>query len=222
MESALVAERTMIIELCGVPGGGKSTLAKAYVERYPHEAGIVALDMYIRWPTFLYGLLFVMRHPIASTYFFMFVFRHHVPGLLRYSLHLAVRACAKHVLAVGRTERYIFIDEGMRHVLATVSGHVVDERDMQKILKRLPRSACTVVAEEGNFHRFHREDVAMHPRVRQGDARLATWEIAVRRNVTALARLLKESGAPVYTISSLETPVEQSVSALRTYITSIA
>lgn len=193
-------------------------MAKEYVTQYPDEAEIVVLDMYARWPTFLNGLLFVMGNPVASTHFFMFVFRHHAPGLLRYSLHLALRACAKYTLAVRCKKQYVFIDEGMCHILGTIPGHAVGEPDMRKALESLPKSTRIVIAEEGNFHRFHREDVAMHPRIRQGSDMLAKWEIAARQNVATLARLLRESGAQIYTIPSFKIPAEQNIAALRTFV----
>ena len=72
----------MIIEFCGIPGGGKSTLAKAYAKSHASSTTLVALDMYKRLPEATYGILFAIRHPQTFFWLCVFVVRYSVRGVV--------------------------------------------------------------------------------------------------------------------------------------------
>ncbi|HEV7449288.1 MAG TPA: hypothetical protein VGP13_01985 [Candidatus Paceibacterota bacterium] len=187
----------MIIEFCGVPGGGKSTAVAAYLSAHP-EALLITVDMRRRLPEAWYALIFTLRHPVSFISLVAFVARHHMSGLGAYSLHLALRACAKYGKAsCYSTKTELVIDEGLVHAAMTLSAKPLSSNEVSALLSRLILPSRAVVASEGSFHRFHGPRDVVHPRALAGDEALQTWESAVRANVTVVSRHLPAFGVKV-------------------------
>lgn len=185
----------MVIELAGVPGGGKSTLSRAYAAARGKDA-VVTLPM--RRGAAISGFLrYAIGHPVHAFWLVAFAVRHHAPGLFAYSLHLALRAAAK----LGQAERQegsapVLVDEGTTHLLCALPNRALALPEMRRWLDHLPRADAVMLATDGSFHRFHREDEHVHPRVAKGAEALAAWEAAVRENARTLEAALKEEGIP--------------------------
>lgn len=193
----------MIVEFCGIPGGGKSTLARTYAERYPESTLFVGLEMKKRSPEVLYGALFFLRHPIVSFWLISFVLRYHMRGLFWYSLHMAIRASAKYQKARGvRPSMLVFLDEGLVHILCTISAYPLSKKDLRKWIERVLLVDVVCVADEGDFHRFHNSHASLHPRVRRGDSELKKWELAVSKNTSNVISNLSENGCLMWRIPS--------------------
>lgn len=189
----------MVIEFCGVPGGGKSTLARAFSAQHP-EAALIALDMYNKAPTAWYAGLYLLFHPVSFFSLIGYVKRHHAPGLFWYSLHLMLRACAKWQKASSLRKRTVLIDEGLLHILAVLPAQAVSADELSRMLSRLPLPETVCIAADGSFHRFHNSEAHKHPRVVQGSERLTAWEAAVHTNVATLHTCLVRMKVPVFII----------------------
>lgn len=189
----------MIIEFCGVPGGGKSTIAKGY-SATRDGVRLVTIDMYARMPEAVYVSLFFIKHPISFFWLFVFVVSHHVPELFWFSLHLMIRGCAKYEKATQKCGIQI-IDEGLIHLLLTLSRRALTQEELSTWLSRvvLPDAVC--FAATGDFHRFHNNNAPLHPRVRQGAGQLLAWEKAVAGSVHSMREVLVRGNIP-YTIIS--------------------
>lgn len=194
----------MVIELAGVPGGGKTTVARAYEALDPEGPRTVTVSMTNRFSEAGYASLFLIRHPVAFARLVLFTVRYRAPGLLRYSLHLMLRASAKYA-KTRLTCDAALIDEGIVHLLVAIPGRTVDERAMRSLLCVLPLPEVVAFASEGTFHRFHREDTAVHPRVAQGAARLSAWESAVKANAATLSGALSRMGVDVVPVRGEDT-----------------
>lgn len=210
----------MIVEFCGIPGGGKSTLARAYAERYPESAYLVHLEMKKRLPEFLYGTLFFLRHPIVFFWIINFVLHHHMRGLFWYSLHMAIRASAKYQKAcgVGQSIR-VFLDEGLVHMLCTIPARPLSMQELRKWTRRFLLVDVVCVVDEGDFHRFHNSQATLHPRVRRGDSELKKWELAVKENTRNTLLSLNDLGSLVWRIPpKSSTDIEKRITAMHTYL----
>ncbi|MES2995139.1 MAG: hypothetical protein V4681_03855 [Patescibacteria group bacterium] len=191
----------MVVEFCGVPGGGKSTHIREYNERYPGEVSLVTIDMYRRLPELSYATGFALSHPISFSWLCLFVARNHMRGLFWYSFHLMLRACAKHQKASRQPEETLaIIDEGLVHVLCVLPEQVLTDREMEGWIGRIPLADAFVFARTGDFHRFHAAHAMLHPRVRKGSAALASWEEAVRRNAATVFTILRVKSVSLWTM----------------------
>ncbi|MBP9840717.1 MAG: hypothetical protein KBC68_03755 [Candidatus Pacebacteria bacterium] len=184
----------MIIELAGVPGGGKTHLSRGFEAAYPGQASLVTLSMTDRLEEARYVLLFLLRHPASFLSIVTFVARHHVRGLFFYSLHLALRAAGKYAKA-KRMRGAVIIDEGLVHLCVVIPARALTEDEARRLIDALPQPDALMIASEGSFHRFHRDDENIHPRIAQGDASLGAWEAAVRKNAATVARVLPNARA---------------------------
>jgi|CXWL01.1.fsa_nt_gi hypothetical protein len=195
----------MIVEFCGIPGGGKSTLSRSYVQEHKESAVLVTLDMYKRFPTLLLVGLFLILHPYSFLSLLQFVTKHHTPGLYRYSLHLMLRACAKYQKAqVDKGARVKILDEGMLHMFCTIPNSTLSKTEMSGWLKRVTHPDGAVVAVSGVFHRFHNKEALLHPRAKQGAEQLSVWEKSVRENTKQLYECLKEGETRISSVPSRE------------------
>jgi len=203
----------MVIEFCGVPGGGKSTLFRAYQSAHP-ETKAVALDMYNKAPTAWYAGLYLLFHPVSFFSLTIYVKRHHAPGLFWYSLHLMLRACAKWQKASSSRKRTVLLDEGLLHILAVLPAHAVSADELSRMLSRLPLPETACITADGSFHRFHNSEAHKHPRVVQGSERLTAWEAAVRTNVVTLHACLVRMKVPVFIIPAAPAALDEFLKAL--------
>lgn len=189
----------MIVEFCGVPGGGKSTLARVFTQQYP-DVELVTLDTLRRLPELWHSLRFTLKHPLIMLRLFRLASHSSMPGLFWYSLHLTLRACAKYQKASLVTGRITLVDEGLVHLLCTLPARPLSAQTIKELLRSLMLADVVCVAETGNFHRFHREGGATHPRAAQGEEQLRVWEQAVKVNTATVARELRAKGAYVWSI----------------------
>lgn len=191
----------MIVEFCGVPGGGKSTLSNMYVKKYPQTTELVTIDMYKRLPELVYAGLFTIRHPLSFFWVLLFVVRFHMKGLFWYSLHLALRACAKYQKATfQKTSDIILVDEGLIHILCTLPVYSLTEEKIGFWIRHIVLPDVVCIAKSGTFHRFHRKDTSLHPRIKKGKDALNEWEEAVRANVLVVNECLQKMGMNVWDI----------------------
>ena len=189
----------MIVEFFGIPGGGKSTLARTYAERYPDSTLLVSLDMRKKFPEVLYGTLFALRHPVVFFWLMIFVMRYHMEGLFLYSFHMVVRASAKHQKAsLTEGARFVFVDEGLIHVLCTIPASPLGKEGLKKWIERFAQVNLFLSVEEGDFHRFHNTHANLHPRVKRGDLELKKWELAVQENTRNVVSYLNNHGFLVW------------------------
>lgn len=206
----------MIVEFCGIPGGGKSTLAEAYV-RATTSATLVSVTMYSRLTEAWYAGLFFMRHPVAGVASSLFAIRHAPRGLKHYSLHLALRACAKYAKAYYGKAEEILVDEGLLHIICTIPARPLSDEEIVRAVSFVPLPDVVCIAAVGDFHRFHSDDVmAIHPRARRGPESLQTWESAVRLNTRALQQHLTYKRLPLFSIEKID--VRQAVAGLDTFL----
>lgn len=194
----------LIVELCGVAGGGKSVLVGAYVAEFPEESELATLPMERKVPTVFYSFLYLIRHPISFWWVCMYIISYHVRGLFWYSFHLGLRACAKYARASFSKKRIVFIDEGIMHVLITASGRECTQKEMDRWLTRFTIPDVVVLVRTGDFHRFHNEHAAKHPRVRQGASVLNAWERVVRVQTKMLEAGLNTKGVHVWAVPPKE------------------
>ena len=213
----------MIVEFCGIPGGGKSTLVAAYVARYQKESITVSLDMYHVVPELWYAFVFFIRHPVAFFFLFQFVLRHHVRGLFWYSFHLLLRACGKYAKArLSSARNVIIIDEGLLHIIITLSGVSLSEKELDTLLAVVPLPDVVCIASSGTFHRFHNTHAPRHPRVQQGSAALTIWKDVVTKNCVTVSERLAFLQIPLWNIQGKqEGTVQESVTSLRSFLSSV-
>lgn len=209
----------MVVEFCGIPGGGKSTLYRAYLERYSDDAVGVQLDMHSRLSEIALLCAYVLRHPLSFLWVCIFAVRFHMRGLFFFSLHLALRAAAKQQKTfLYRSAGKILLDEGLVHVLCTLPGRPLGHAEMQWWLHRTPLPQVVCIAREGNFHRFHGERTVVHPRAAQGEEALRIWKEAVRANTATVEACLGDMRASVWNMPQQNSSV-QVLESLHTFLT---
>lgn len=211
----------MIVEFCGVPGGGKSTTVRMYREKYPQTVEYITINMYKRIPEFFHASMFALLHPISFFWILLFIVRFHMKGVFWYSLHLALRACGKyHKASMYKGPRIVFVDEGLVHVLCALSAYPIAQEKMNVWLDRIIFPNVICIAKSGTFHRFHRKDVSVHPRIKKGDKALVEWESAVRTNVLRVNEYLQKKGVHVWDIPEGNSSIAD-VELLHLYLSNI-
>lgn len=134
----------MIVEFCGMPGGGKSTVAKRLaveegfevitIER--GELGRLSLQAFLARPFWYARLLgHILMHAKDLT-----TFRYKVANLL-------LQACAKYEKAKGTSKA--IVDQGYFQSLISIAESPVPQRTMESLVRALPQPDTLVFFDVG-------------------------------------------------------------------------
>lgn len=179
----------MIVELVGLPGVGKTTLAEAFREMYlapvisPRgklEILFGALGSCVFYPGLSLGLLkMFFRYSRAGTRYYLFV------NSVLYKL-------AK--FYYGKRSHTCLIAEGLVHNLLSLWGREVSLQEAFDDLGRLPLPDMVVLVEHDTS--TVAASNAYRARVDLGEKDIETWQRTLRANLKTLEEALKARSVP--------------------------
>lgn len=180
----------MVIECFGLPGAGKSTVAKRLAKTF----NVPVVPMYVsKW----YTVRTVLRHPWFSIQFLIRLLLHsHRTKTWR--LFMFKQAVFQNTLgrlawAQQQARKYecIFIDEGLVQRLLSLFETNVEKQNITSLLSGLPPSAAVVVIRYQGTD-FTGSKVGEAMRSQQSAEYQAAWQAVIAHNFTTIAGMLHE------------------------------
>lgn len=196
----------MIIELFGLSNTGKSYLKKKLEEK---EHLVVKIEEISSFVKFIYLLKYLMKHPITSIYLFYSLNNNHLT-LDTLSINKRIRilkmrnsyfafVLSKYEQIKNKKEN-IFIDEFSHQALFMIIQNKSSEKELKKIIKRLPEPDALLLFEKSKEKR-HKSYKKPHP-FKQGashypgswiDKKYAKeWMAAMEHNFEIIKKIIQE------------------------------
>lgn len=193
----------MIIELYGIPGSGKTTLAKELVRR--NKDRFIYLHSSPRREIIRLVPLFAIRHPRIAAFWFRELLREtfrgrRVSGLFRYKLHLLLITLAQYQKALRYQDKVIVLDEGLLQRIFSVYDTALPRGKIENCIRHTPKAdiLVRVCRKADRFRRVLRAPYTYdNPRVNAGKIYLKNWMSGVLENDKIICGLLQERNAPV-------------------------
>lgn len=182
--------RNMIIELYGLPASGKSRLARQIEKAGKYTSVRITSRLSLAW----YTLNFWLRHPSFSAKLLILIFRHSAGWSDFYTKFMngLGHRFARYYVPVSTPHR--IIDEGIVHNIATLSNDILPKREIEKLLKSMPK-----LADEYIYVHVH--DVLRNERIQKRGYELSRaynekdkklWGDAVRENMSYIKEYLPQ------------------------------
>jgi peptidoglycan/xylan/chitin deacetylase (PgdA/CDA1 family)/dephospho-CoA kinase len=196
----------MILELTGLPGAGKTTLASALKTR-----GVQIIGTTGGWRALLHTFLFWFWHPVVAVRLARYVYTH-APREMRYSILMngVVLSSSKFLRArrVSTQGNIALIDQGFSQLVISVPGLP------EKLIALLPRPDILVVVETPRATRFER--MYSRGRVPRGEE-AASWDTQAEESLAKALPIFSNIFPDVLRVSGED--VETAIRSLRTHVT---
>jgi len=188
----------VIIELYGLPGSGKTTIARTLQGR---GGKYVYLHTSPKSETIRLVPLFTFKNPIKSLFWFKELLkesvRFHFSTFFRYKLHLLLISITQYQKARhDGVERTYLIDEGLIQRILSISETKISIESVKQYLKHIPKADIIVVVENKptEFYRF-KESPHRHksPRLHLGEKYFENWMKITRHNHEIIKSVLKDT-----------------------------
>lgn len=186
----LKQEKNRIIELFGLPGAGKSTLAEYIASNHSSEYCVVSVN---RIERFFYFSIFCIFYPFFVIHILRWV-RASPKKVRRYIVHLfsvSASKTLKSLLYFYFSNKNFIIDEGIFQRILSVSQTVLSREDAIRHVSKIPKWSRRVLVVEGeNFNRYTSSST-QSPRSALGDEYLNHWMGVQRENYILIRDILK-------------------------------
>lgn len=181
------AKNNLVIEIAGLPGSYKTTLANAIVARFSEVKRIGAMPL---CPRLFYFLWYCFAHPIKLTFWKLMLYKEGPLRLFRYKIHLWWTATARFQKA-RQVHGPALLDEGTVQRVLSVLEHNVSETEMSRILSYTPLPDIILILSGGTFGRFFDADKKdKSPRANLGTEYLSGWKETIEHNHAVLTTVL--------------------------------
>jgi len=187
----------MIVEFYGLPGSGKTTLAKNLSQKNPEE--FLYFHSSPRKEIIKYGFLFFLSQPQMFLFWLKELFREclkkHFLQLFRYKLHLLLISITQYQKAKKYPQKIILLDEGLFQRILTIYEKKINEEKIKKCFANIPKIDLLVFCQnpEKEFFRFKKSPYrGESPRVMLGKKYFKNWEGITRENDKFLREKIKE------------------------------
>lgn len=194
----------MFIELFGLPGAGKSTLARALHKldnSFTHS----------EQPSKIRGMLYSLHHPLIVGYWsgqiLVETYRTRTWNLVRFKFALLLSTFSH--LYTGHTGSIKVTEEGMHQRLLSIFETKKNMADMRFALQYMTQPDVLVHVVGNNEYHFVRYQSKSNQRAQLGEVYLANWEAAVRHNYQVMLAVLKEQGIAYHTYDSASATVSE-------------
>lgn len=186
----LKQEKNRVIELFGLPGAGKSTLAKYIESNHGSEYCVVSVN---RIERFFYFSIFCIVYPFFVIHILRWV-RASPKKVRRYIAHLFSVSAAKtlkSLLYIYFSNKNFIIDEGVFQRILSVSQTVLSREDAIRHVSKIPKWLRKVLVVEGeNFSRYTSSST-QSPRSTLGDEYLNNWIGIQKENYILIRDIIK-------------------------------
>ncbi len=182
--------RKSSVQFFGLPGAGKTALLRNLIATYPGY--YESVPMFSRSERFIFAGLFILRHPIISLRFKLFILKN-PSKLWGYLAHLVSISCAYHMyVRMHASQKMFLIDEGLTQRLLSVVPSVLSEDEARKLIELLQLFHTKIIfVQGGGFERFTKESDRMGSyRNKLGEVYLRDWMSRVTHNTAVIAKIL--------------------------------
>lgn len=175
----------VIIELYGLPGGGKTTLARALVKQHGFELIPDSLKKHhyvtlsVRYPHVVLAWWPLLLQGYLKTKSF---------SLFTYNLALFFSSLRKIDRALHSSSPKVVVDEGLLQRLLSYSDVVHSEATIKRLLSVSPKGTILLLV---NDHSVPTDRYSSsHLRAKQGETYLAEWKANLMNNLDQLERVV--------------------------------
>lgn len=193
----------MIIEFYGLPGSGKTTIARAVVER-AHDRSVVYLHTSPRGEIARYFPVFFARNPSYTFFWLKEIFkecmRFHFRALFRYKLHLFFISTVQYQKACSKKNDTSLVDEGLYQRILSFYESEKSHQEIERCMRHIPKPGAIVVTsnKETEFYRFLRSPHRYEsPRLRLGHEYFESWMGVLRKNDVTVRETIRSMGTPI-------------------------
>jgi hypothetical protein len=190
-----LANNKTIIELYGIPGGGKSTLARTIAAEHGFThitaLGVARLEYLTLFYHYTYTVLLWLPL-IIRNYFKVKSIKH-----LRYNISLLFVSLKKIHLAQKSSEQKLIIDEGLIQRFLSYSDLVLTDREIIRLLSASPLGTVLLLVNNRQVDQDRYDEA--HDRGSLGLKRLENWRQNMAQNISKITVILQsQKSAPFF------------------------
>ncbi len=185
----LLKKDKIIIELYGIPGVGKSTLARKLVdeENFTHFTGstVTRFD-YIK---------LTLKHPITVTGWLRLILKNYFEikstKHLRYNISLLFNSLKRIHQAKKSSATYSVIDEGLVQRFLSYSNIILSEKDITRLIKISPLGNFIILVNNREVASDRYTEA--YDRASEGLDKLQRWRANMVKNLTQIKTILNRN-----------------------------
>jgi len=183
----------MIIELYGLPGAGKTTLAKKmkkegfFVVEYPSGQGKKTIR-------------YIFKHPIMTLFWLREILLETIKtrtwSLLKFKIALVMNTFGKLEIAKKSAKNKIIVDEGLFQRILSIYETKKSFKKLSNIIKKNIPQPDLIVIVKSDFEKFMRYKDVKNIRTHLGPKYLNRWFEAVNHNYKNIVKVIKKLNIP--------------------------
>ena len=178
----------IIIELYGLPGVGKSTLARTLA--LEHGFFLVPSSSVSRFDY----IALSMRYPLMVGYWLLLIFKNYQVTKsikhLRYNISLLFMSLKKILTAYRSKQLRVVVDEGLLQRLLSCSDILLSKKDIARLVACSPHGNLLVLVNDREV--LHdRFTSSAHARASEGETLLKQWRQNLKANLETLTPVIQ-------------------------------